>query len=156
MTEQIPVKAIKTGSTVTALAEFESGDTIPAAYLPAGADTAAVTFPSTADGNVQSNTVVCATAAGVANPDLTNAADVLAVVGIAATAANSGDPLTVQQSGTLTEVGWNWTEGPIYCAVSGGALTQTVPATGAVLQVAVATSPTTIQVGIQRPAILRN
>ena len=35
MTDQIPVKAIKTGSTVTALAEFESGDTIPAAYLPA-------------------------------------------------------------------------------------------------------------------------
>ncbi len=35
MTTQIPVKAVKTGSTVTALAELASGDTIDPAYLPA-------------------------------------------------------------------------------------------------------------------------
>jgi hypothetical protein len=156
MTDQIPVKAVRTGSTVTALAEFESGDKIPAAYLAGGTSTTAVTFGSTADGNVQSNTVVCATADGVANPDLTDANDVLAIVGIASTAANDGSALTVMTAGTLTESGWSWTEGPVYCAVSGGALTQTVPATGAVVQVAVATSATTVQVGVQRPAILRN
>lgn len=41
MTDQIPVKAIRIGSIVTALAEFEPGDKIPADYLPAastGAD----------------------------------------------------------------------------------------------------------------------
>lgn len=152
MADVIPLKFGKTGATVTSLDEFAAGDTIPASMLPGGAGS----FASTADGNVQSNTVVCATAAGVANPDLSVANDVLAIVGIAATAANSGGALTVQTAGSLTEVGWSWTEGPIYCAVTGGALTQTVPATGAVIQVAVATSPTTIQVGIQRPAILRN
>jgi hypothetical protein len=34
MTNQIPVKAVRTGSTVTALAEFESGDKISSDYLP--------------------------------------------------------------------------------------------------------------------------
>ena len=38
MTDQIPVKAIKTGSTATALGEFESGDQIPADYLQAALD----------------------------------------------------------------------------------------------------------------------
>lgn len=38
MTNQIPVKAIKTGSTATALGEFASGDQIPADYLQAALD----------------------------------------------------------------------------------------------------------------------
>jgi hypothetical protein len=45
MTDQIPVKAIRTGSTVTALAEFEAGETIPAAYLPASTATGRVVIP---------------------------------------------------------------------------------------------------------------
>jgi hypothetical protein len=35
MTSQIPIKAIKSGSTATALAEFAPGDTIPSSYLTA-------------------------------------------------------------------------------------------------------------------------
>lgn len=112
-------------------------------------------FSTTADGNVQSNSVVCATANGVANPDLADANDVLSIVGIAATAANDGGALFVQVAGELTEVGWNWTPGPVYCALEGGVLTQSAPQTGAVVQVATAINPTTLQVGIQ-PAILRS
>lgn len=154
MTDQIPVKAVKTGSTVTALAEYEAGDTIPAAYLPAVAATA-LQFTGTAKTNLAAESVAAVDGTGVYNPDLTNPADVANIVGIVATAATAGNPVTVQTLGTFTEVLWNWTEGPIYCAASGGALTQTAPATGAVILVATALSPTTIQVGIG-PAYLRN
>lgn|GEM_PF-6385184 len=34
MAEVIPVKALKTGSTATALSEFEPGDTLPDVALP--------------------------------------------------------------------------------------------------------------------------
>lgn len=112
-------------------------------------------FNSIASGNIQSNMVVASDGAGkVYVPDLTNPGDVTRVVAIAATAANDGLAITCKTSGQLTEVAWNWQPGPIYCALSGGTLTQAPPATGAVLQVAVAISPTTIQVGI-RPATLR-
>lgn len=122
---------------------------------PAGApgSSGAQTFTSTAVGNVQSNSVVCSVSGGVANPDLTQSAQVAAIVGVAATAANSGGSLTVMTEGQLTEPLWNWTPGPVYCAATGGQLTQTQPSTGAVAQVAQAISPTTIQVGIE-PAIL--
>lgn len=115
----------------------------------------AQTFASVAVGNVQSNSVVCAVAGGVANPDLTVPAQVAAICGIAATAANSGGALTVMQEGPLTESLWNWTPGPVYCALAGGQLTQAPPSTspGAIVQVGQAISPTTLQVGIE-PAIL--
>lgn len=41
MTDQIPLKAIKTGSTATALGEFASGDQIPGAYLQSALDQSA-------------------------------------------------------------------------------------------------------------------
>ena len=115
----------------------------------------AQTFESVAVGNVQSNSVVCAVDGGVANPDLTQPLQVAAICGIAATAANAGGTLTVMSEGQLTENLWNWTPGPVYCALSGGQLTQSPPSAspGAVAQVGIAISPTTIQVGIE-PAIL--
>lgn len=115
----------------------------------------AQTFQSVAVGNVQSNSVVASVAGGVANPDLTQPRQVAAICGIAATAANAGGDLTVMTEGQLTENLWNWTPGPVYCSLSGGQLTQSPPtsAPGAVAQVGIAISPTTIQVGIE-PAIL--
>lgn len=130
---------------------------VPGIQGPAGAGGAGSgsSFTSTAVGNVQSNSVVCAVAGGVANPDLTQSAQVAAIVGVASTAANSGGSLTVMREGTLTEGLWNWAPGPVFCALSGGALTQTPPTSspGAVVQVGIALSPTQVQVGIE-PAIL--
>lgn len=59
MAEQIPVKAIRTGTTVTALAEFEADDTMPESNVPAsiarisGATTIAVvdSLPADPDDN---------------------------------------------------------------------------------------------------------
>lgn len=125
---------------------------------PAGANGSggASSFLSVAVGNIQSNSVVCAVAGGVANPDLTVPTQVAAICGIASSAANSGDPITVMQDGTLTEALWSWTPGPIYCALEGGQLTQSPPSAspGAVVQVAQAISPTTIQVGVESAILL--
>jgi hypothetical protein len=155
MTDQIPVKALRTGSTVTALAEFAAGDTINADYLPAASAGTSFSFDSIANGAISAETVAAIDASGVHNPDLTNPADVQKIIGITSNAAASGAAVTVLTVGTLTEGGWSWVPGPIYCAASGGALTQTAPSTGAVVQVATAISATKIQVGI-RPAILRS
>lgn len=87
-------------------------------------------------------------------PDLTNPADVSRIVGVTTNAAAMGAPVGIVTSKTFTESAWGWSPGRIYCAVTGGALTQTAPATGAVVEVARVITPTTIRVGIQ-PAILR-
>lgn len=87
-------------------------------------------------------------------PDLTNPADVQRVIGVTKQAAATGASVGIARTGTFTESGWNWSPGPLYCAVSGGTLTQTPPATGAVLEVGKAINPTTINIFIHR-AILR-
>lgn len=114
----------------------------------------ALQFNATAKTNLAAESVAAIDGSGVYNPDLTIPQDVANIVGICATAALAGNEVTVQTIGTFTEALWNWLEGPIYCAASGGALTQTAPDTGAVIRVATAITPKTIQVGIG-PAYLR-
>lgn len=109
-------------------------------------------FSVNAQSNVIAGSVVTIDPSGIYNPNLAVPADVTAIIGIASTSANAGNPVTVMTAGQITESGWAWSQGPIYCAATGGALTQTPPATGALVQVAIAISPTTIAVGIQ-PAI---
>lgn len=87
-------------------------------------------------------------------PDLTVPADVARIVGVTLHAATAGTPVGIVTSHDFTEPAWNWSPGRIYCALSGGALTQTVPTTGAIVEVARVVTPTTIRVGIQ-PGILR-
>lgn len=127
----------------------------PQGATGASGEGADASFNSIASGTIQSNMVVASDGAGrVYVPDLTNPSDVTRVVAIASTAGTDGQAITCKTAGQLTEVAWNWQPGPVYCAASGGTLTQTPPETGAVLQAGVAISPTTIQVGI-RPATLR-
>lgn len=111
-------------------------------------------FDAIAVGSVNANTVVCAVAGGVSNPDITNPLDVLSIVGIATVAGSGGQTLTVMALGPLTVSGANFSLGPVYCG-TGGVLTQTLPGVGAILQVGVATSSTTLQVAIQQPAIMQ-
>lgn len=124
-------------------------DSTGAPLAPVSPLPAAQTFESVAVGNVQSNTVVCAVSGGVQNPSLASSAQVSAIVGVASTAANSGGAITVMTQGVLTESLWSWIPGePVFCALTGGALTQVAPATGAVVVVGVALSATEIRVGI--------
>lgn len=88
----------------------------------------------------------------VSHPNQALATDSTKVIGIAQNAANSGDPVTVQTIGTFTEPTWNWAPGPVYCGID-GVLTQSVPATGWVLAIGRATSPTEIAIDIDTPVI---
>ena len=88
----------------------------------------------------------------VFHPDQSVAADATKVIGIASNAASLGDTVTVQTIGTFTEATWNWTPGFVYCGID-GVLTQSVPATGWVLAIGRATSPTEIAIDIDTPVM---
>lgn len=87
-------------------------------------------------------------------PDLTNPADIQRIVGVTTHAAVAGAAITVAAQQTFNEPLWNWLPGPIYCDLANGTLTQTAPATGAVIEVGTAIDAQTITIHIQR-AILR-
>lgn len=73
-----------------------------------------------------------------------------AVLGITTGAVDAGEAADVLRLGPLTEPSWSWARGPVYLGPE-GMLVQPAPSHGVVLQVAAATSPTTIFVSIQEP-----
>ena len=79
--------------------------------------------------------------------DNTNPAHAGLVIGITAQAATIGNVIDINQGGKLSSVTWTWVAGPIY--VGAGVLTQTLPVTGFIQQVAVALSATEIIVDVQ-------
>lgn len=88
----------------------------------------------------------------VFHPDLGVNSHAGQCLGIAANAANIGDPVTVRSEGSMTDGGWSWSPGLIYCG-AGGILTQTPPAAGWSLIVAVAVDATTIEIHLQIPIV---
>lgn len=113
-------------------------------------------FSTTSGMAINSGSVVCMRASQAFNPDLTNPSDVQSIVGIAFTSTSGANQsIDVLPGGTMTESGWNWSAGRIYCDLAGGTLTQTAPTAGAIIEVAKAITPNTIEVGIG-PAILRS
>jgi len=69
-------------------------------------------------------------------------------------AAASGTPVTVQTYGEVTEPSWAWTSGqPIWLGAN-GLLTQVIPSTGFVLQVASALEPTVLYWEPKVPIVL--
>ena len=62
-------------------------------------------------------------------------------IGLTIGAASSGADATIQTTGELTEPSWAFTPGPVYLA-SAGQLTQTPPASGTVVQIGIASTPT--------------
>lgn len=76
------------------------------------------------------------------------------VVGLTLDAATSGDPVTIQLSGALTEPAWSWDSGqPVYVG-AGGALTQFHPVAGFSQIIGFPTSGTSLFIALQPPVIL--
>jgi hypothetical protein len=86
--------------------------------------------------------------------DSTNTARVGLIVGITTGAVVLGDPAEVQIAGLMTEPTFAFTPGPVYFT-STGVLTQTVPTTGFIQQVATAISATEIVVQLGMPIVLQ-
>jgi hypothetical protein len=75
-------------------------------------------------------------------------------VGLTLGAALAGESISIQASGMVEESSWNWTpSAPIY-QTGAGQLTQTLPTTGLLRQVAVAMTATQIILDLQPPTIL--
>ncbi|MNN66506.1 hypothetical protein D3C81_1820880 [compost metagenome] len=120
---------------------------------PGQAGVGYVTF--LAQGAVGGHRVTRAAFAGHARyADSSTVADATAVLGISLNAADDGAPVNVASSGEIIEPSWAWIEdAPIF--VGGmGLLTQNPPTSGFQLVVGVATSPTSMLVGIKQPIIL--
>lgn len=75
------------------------------------------------------------------------------VIGVTIGAVIIGAESNVRASGELIDSSWSWASGPIYNGLN-GIMTQTVPSTGFVLQIATALSPTKILINIKQ-GILR-
>lgn len=77
-----------------------------------------------------------------------------AVLGITKNAAAEGGQVSVVIAGPVSEPSWSWTPGlPIFLGAN-GALTQAVPASGVVVELGSAVTPTSMNVRIQEPVFL--
>lgn len=74
-------------------------------------------------------------------------------IGITTQAAAQGALVYVRRAGLLVEPTWSWAAGPVWLALD-GALTQTIPTTGVMLQVGMALDPTTLDVRVGTPVTL--
>ncbi|GAA0721368.1 hypothetical protein [Dokdonella soli] len=109
------------------------------------------TFVGTAGQNIAGYQVVKVQNTSVTLVDVTNPADAPLAVGFAVTGATTGNPVTVQTAGEVTDALWSWSPGPLFVGPS-SLLTQAVPAAGSWLQVVGrAVSATAIVLNFQTP-----
>jgi hypothetical protein len=80
--------------------------------------------------------------------DSSDTSDIQKVVGLAETSASEDDTISVQSIGKMTNPGWSWTPGAKIYYTNSGTLTESVPATGFIQQVAIAETATTITINI--------
>ena len=86
--------------------------------------------------------------------DHNDVAGASSILGITLHAAEAEAPINVAATGEIFEPSWAWVvDAPIFVG-TGGVLTQAPPSTGFQLVVGVATSPTSMLVGIKQPIIL--
>lgn len=71
------------------------------------------------------------------------------VLGVTLGAVAAGEPASFRAAGQIIEPSWTWRPGPLYLG-AGGTLTQTPPASGAVLEVGIALEPTVLLIRVQQ------
>lgn len=79
--------------------------------------------------------------------------DVQFTLGITVTAAQEGENVVVQRSGTIDSAGWNWAEGLVFVG-SAGLMTQTPPLVGWELVVGFAPEATRLNIDFDEPVRL--
>ena len=89
----------------------------------------------------------------VGYPDRSLVDDALRVAGVLVTSASAlGDAAVVRRRGVMVEAGWAWSPGPVYVGDS-GLLTQSVPASGWLLQIGLAVNATTLDINPEEPIV---
>ncbi|QEY62556.1 hypothetical protein FXN65_10890 [Metapseudomonas lalkuanensis] len=72
------------------------------------------------------------------------------LLGVSLTAADAGQPLNIQRTGVIEDVGWSWQPGRIWLGID-GQLTQTPPVDGFDVLLGAAVSATRITLNLQDP-----
>lgn len=86
--------------------------------------------------------------------DKDSLSDINKVIGVTLGASAQNDPINIQTNGEIEDVSFNWNINlPIYLG-NNGYLTQVLPTTGFLLQVAIPVSNTKINVSIKQPILL--
>lgn len=130
---------------------FAGAQGIPGPMGPTGTSTPITAIAATA----LTYPCIVAIVNGVAHyADPTSPTDMSSQLAVTSQAAAAGAAVACATQLTITEPAWAWQPGRIYLALEPGQLTQSLGATGAVLEVGRAVSPTTIEFNIQT-AILR-
>ena len=111
----------------------------------------------TAGENINAYQVVIVKSDGLVwKADAATTAHAGAVIGIADTSATTGNPLNIQSSGVMLNMGWSWTVGARVYVGLGGALTQTVPSGSGNFEqvIGIALSATELDINIGTPIVL--
>lgn len=106
-----------------------------------------------ADVDLSGHRVVVTTAMGVNYADNTEVSHVDLVLGVTNSAVLSGGSVIITISGELTEPSWSWSLGKVYVGQN-GMLTQTLPLSGFIQIIGVATSPTTLLIAPKVPILI--
>lgn len=86
------------------------------------------------------------------HPLLSDPLHALGCVGLALNSAAESDIVSIRQRGQVTDSGWSWSAGLVYCDDE-GVLTQSAPPTGWFLIVGRAVAADTIDIDLQLPVI---
>lgn len=113
-------------------------------------NTGAESLMLTADVPIGGHRVVRATSTGCNYADSSDKTHIGKIIGITLAAYSQGADVEIHTHGEWPELSWNWALGPIYLGTN-GLLTQTIPTSGFVQQVATAIAPTRIFIEIQPP-----
>jgi hypothetical protein len=116
---------------------------------PAG-ETEGATFTAQAGATIHGRRVVRIVEGEIFHPDTSIAAHGDQVIGISTQAGVTGADVLVRTGGQMSDSGWNWAPGYIFCGPD-GSLTQAPSATGWLMEVARVVNPTTISVDIEPP-----
>jgi hypothetical protein len=145
---------IRSRSPTASWVRRKNGWTVSMAQTGTGSGTSTDTIEAIADGTINGHRAVRVSGAG--RVALANSDDPLTagtVIGVSLTAAFDGETVTVQIIGEINEPTFNFTPGPVYFTAT-GALTQTLPASGYLQQIAVALDTTEISVQIGPPIVI--
>lgn len=105
-----------------------------------------------ADGALSALRVVVAEDGAARYPDIDDTTDALRAIGITVNAADDAADVRVRTDGELVDASWAWTPGVVWCGAD-GVLTQSIPATGWLLEVGRVAAPDRIVIDLQTPYI---
>lgn len=117
-----------------------------------GGGTASFNYEATAGENMGAYKLVRVALGTVYLADKDNVAYVQDTLGLTTTVSTTGNPVTIQTGGEITDAGWAWIAGHVFMGDS-GELTQTPPTVGILQKIGTALTATSILIDIDDPIL---